>query len=47
MEEEKEEQLISHSNEKTIDNKFINTTSKEIEEDIKELKNSRLEKTLS
>ena len=47
MEEEKEEQIISHSNEKNIDNKFINTTSKEIEEDIKELKNSRLEKTLS
>ena len=46
-EEEKEEQIISHSNEKNIDNKFINTTSKEIEEDIKELKNSRLEKTLS
>ena len=47
MEEEKEEQIISHSHEKNIDNKFINTTSKEIEEDIKELKNSRLEKTLS
>ena len=47
MEEEKEEQIISHSNEKNMDNKFINTTSKEIEEDIKELKNSRLEKTLS
>lgn len=47
MEEEKEEQIISHSNEKNIDNKFINTISKEIEEDIKELKNSRLEKTLS
>ena len=47
MEEEKEEQIISQSNEKNIDNKFINTTSKEIEEDIKELKNSRLEKTLS
>ena len=46
-EEEKEEQIISHSHEKNIDNKFINTTSKEIEEDIKELKNSRLEKTLS